>query len=668
MRKLILPLLLALPTLAIADSVREYEWDDHKPTFGWVFPDALWSQPEAVLLRKRVVEVPLYDCGQTHCIKVLMGDEELMLELGLGAGVALKEGVVEKVRRRNLRHAQPYEVATVDLAVGDAGFGGLKVLAGVKGAGGHDGQFGLGTFPNLSVAVLPSQGVLKLAPAGTDLLSEVDGARLSYHSDPHRVVKDGGKHLLYPHPIVLEGTLDGQSVAVLPIAGTSLIAEDALGDRSPGWENGSARLYGLDLVLGTQTVSTFAIATPPTTATHDLFQVALGTDVTAWWDYAYDPTSMTFVFAEISESARRSVEAEALEEALAGLSPEAVEGEEPPPPLEGEELAAALADVTDAYRELGLTPGYPEKALEHAIPAAEADPESCALQFEVGIALVELGRYPEARGPLMRSTELYQPWAELPLEERSALEDSRDEDPELYEGPRPQSHDCNDAWSALAMLDLIDGNYEGAAALYEEHFDLNAELAMYAGAAYLELGRVADAEAAWRQFMVLESVNPMGFAALGLFNEHKGHTPEAAEAYTRANDPIGLARVAPESTHFEDLALTAGDDSLAWLDYAIFLHQSGQDPTEAAQKAVRAVERHALIHDDSLTHGFHAVALVLAGETEQGSERALELLEQKPGDFMGHLALAWATEGSESAEHLRMAAAVSGYASLWALL
>lgn len=659
MRKLILPLILVLPTLALAENIREYKWEDHKPVFGMVSASAMFSQPSVVSLAG-TTEVPLYDCGNAHCIKAMVDGEELVLEIANGNSyVSLSEAAAGKFKKRNLRGAGPQQVASADFSIGDASFDGVKVFADYTGP--FDGSIGFATFPNLSVAVLPSKGVLKLAPAGTDFSGEVGGTTVAYIRVDDTLVKDGGKVLVQPQPLVLQGTMGGVAVGVLLHSASSQSRVGAHVAPKGGYAKGATVRHRLSLELGDTQVTTTAIQDVDKSENHVEYDVRLSAQVTALWDYAWDPSTGSFAFAELSSVTRLTLDEERLEEALAGLeAPEVDDDEEAPPPLEGPALAAAHIAVSNAYSALARW----DKALEHANLAAEADAESCSVQLDLGWALVDNGRTQEARGAFARSAELYDAWAELPLPERDAYNESKEEDPELYDGPRSQSHSCNDAWPAVARMDLAAGRYEDVIATYEGHFDLNADLAASAGLAYLELDRVAEAEAAWRQFIRLDPQSAEGFAALGLLNEHKGKTTEARQAYKMAEDGIGYGRVAPESTDLKELAQV---EPSAWLDYAIQLHISGQDPTEAGKEAVAALEREALLDDAPSLRGSLAIALVLAGRADEGKALGQEVLDEYPRNAYANLALAWASEGAEAEKYLMAAKAGSDTATVWSL-
>ena len=59
MRRLTLPLLLVLPALALAENIREYDFDDHKPSWRVIQVEKMLNQKGKVSIAG-TVDIPLY--------------------------------------------------------------------------------------------------------------------------------------------------------------------------------------------------------------------------------------------------------------------------------------------------------------------------------------------------------------------------------------------------------------------------------------------------------------------------------------------------------------------------------------------------------------------------------------------------------------------------------
>jgi hypothetical protein len=133
-----------------------------------LLPQAEAAAPKdvGVATLEGVVEVPLYPSESaedpTWFVEATVGETTLWLRVATARdGVALTSAAAKKIGKKPAGEDKAF---TFDLSLGAAAFARVKATAAddIKGA---DGEIGLGAFPSLAWAVLPSKGVLRVARA-----------------------------------------------------------------------------------------------------------------------------------------------------------------------------------------------------------------------------------------------------------------------------------------------------------------------------------------------------------------------------------------------------------------------------------------------------------------------------------------------------------------------
>ncbi len=165
------------------------------------------------------------------------------------------------------------------------------------------------------------------------------------------------------------------------------------------------------------------------------------------------------------------------------------------------QLAGALSPLSDFL----VATGQASDAVAVAKRLTEAAPERCSSWLAHGEALLAAGDAAGARAPLQKAGEMYSPWAARPLAERTKLaadEGQRSKRPD-FDGVWSQPNACHLAWSSLAQAQLASGDAAAVATLYPKYADLDATLPLVAGNALLVQGKLAEAEAAYRQAVQL---------------------------------------------------------------------------------------------------------------------------------------------------------------------
>jgi hypothetical protein len=622
MRKLILPLMFAVPTLAMAASVREYELEDHKPK-GSIDGDKLHIQPGAVTLAG-TAELPLVDCGMVHCIEVTMGEETLVMELVIGTGVKFGDAQFPEAKEKTVKkHGAAVKTDTLSFNAGDAQF---EVLASNGYPGVNDGSLGLLSFPELAVAIVPSEGVVRFSPAGTGVT--VDGETLAYTLVGSRVIKDGGKRWIAPEGMVVDGMMGEDAVRVRLSSSPSLVASDAVPDDAVLRGDG-VKEARFDLALGGQTLGMDAALNYSKAFTKQSWDVSVGANQMVGWDIGWDPAAGQVTFNEASTITRVILDEDPIETALEALTPPVSDEPGADTTLEGAALAGAHTGVASAYSSVGDL----EKALEHAVLAQDADPGSCTTHLAVGNYLLLADRYEDAIPHFEESGTLYKAWGDLPLAVRTEHEEQKaelEEDGWDYEGPAMQSSSCHGAWGMAATAKLALGDYDGTVAYYDDHMDLDANLARAAGLARMAQGRYDEAEAAWRQYLRLAGPSdPTGQQALGVLNVRKGQADLALGNFAKS----GLV-------YTDILSVVAWANTLAELE--------GMEAANAALDehiAADADNPHLLL-SKALFQAEHEVdnAETLAAASALYEQR-LSVLANKRGDLWGGLALSLALSG-----------------------
>lgn len=643
MRKLILPLMFAVPTLAMAASVREYEFEDHKPK-GSFDGDWLHNQPGAVSLAG-TAELPLVDCGMVHCVEVTLGEETLVLELILGTGVYFGDAQFPDAKEKKAKNSgATAKTGTVTFSAGDAHF---EVFAANGYKGVNDGALGLLSFPELAVSIVPSEGVVRFSPAGTGLT--IEGETLQYTLVESRTIKDGGKRWLKPEGMVVDGTMGEDAVRVRLSSNPSVISSDALPDGAVLRGDGMKEAR-FDLALGATKLDMDARVGPSKSFSKSSWDVSVGANEVVGWDIGWDPAAGTVSFKEASAISRVVVDDDPVETALEALTPPVSDEPGDDTTLDGAALAGAHMGVASAYASVGDL----EKALEHAVKAQDADPGSCSTHYAVGDYLLMADRYEDAIPHFEEAGTLYGAWGDLPLAARTENEELKvelEEDGWDYEGPAIQSSSCHSAWGKAAIAKLALSDYDGAVAYYDDHMDLDADLARAAGLARMAQGRYDEAEAAWRQYLRLAGPSDAtGQQALGVLNVRKGQADLALGNFAKsglvytdilsavawANTYADLEGLEAATAALDEQVLADGDNPHLLLAKALFLADQDLDNAAAlaAASALYQKQLKVLANKRGDLWAGLALSLALSGDADGARTAAKEALAQPDGGAM----------------------------------
>jgi tetratricopeptide (TPR) repeat protein len=625
-----------------------------------------------------VVEVPLYRSpfsdqnlieltaldGSKHLFEITLGNAHMVVSDGfLGASGA-------EASERNLGKGDVRKVATVDFDIGEATFDGVQVESGYGGP--YSGQIGLAAFRDVAVAVLPSQGVVRLgsADASAEVLGSVDGAALSFTTQESLDFKDGERKGTVPAiPMVVDGTVLGQPVRISLHTGSSdsTVSRSVLTDAEPLRKIGSTGRYALDIdIPGLSPIHVVAAETVSTDYSFAGYQVRLGTEVTSGWDMAWDGSGALKVAEADQVKAASWFETE-LAEAMKPLTPEADEDDETPPAPEGEDAAPLYTAVAKTY---GLY-GKDAEALEWAKKALEADASSCSAYHLVGSLQLGTGDFAGAIPNLQKAGEMYAAWGDQDYEVRAEIleEKARVEDgfklfglipiiaPGEWDGELPQPNSCHTAWGDLASAHLALGHYEQVEQLWDARRDLDPNLGLVAGNAFLAQGKLNQATGAYswnlQQTGVASRDGSLGLAMVQAATQREAQSLANLElAYWHGDDDLQIVRAYGQglagsvgaeaaATKLGELAGARPDNAHHYLVQAELLAAAGQDAKPSLKKAVASYER-LLQGAPGLTgyRGGLSRALAHQGQADTAKAQATRTLEVDPRNVEAQLVLA----------------------------
>jgi tetratricopeptide (TPR) repeat protein len=434
------------------------------------------------------------------------------------------------------------------LQLGDAS------LSGVRFEVGSDLVLNLNTLDELSFAILPSSGVVRIAPStGADeLLGAVGEAIQGSAGSEKPWFFRGDKMGPRPFDLVVEGALlDQEGVLRLALhewssalGGEVALPDDAVIREGERYVRAAATLGGLAL-----TEAWLHHEQDKVGPDGNLLAV-LGYDVLYGLDLAFDPTTDRIAFAKAAEVKAADPSALLLETARKDFSEaeEKAAGEDEAATEEEDDSegdAAAVSRHTDLADAL-WDHGSRSEALEHYAAAAGAAGERCGPILTHGRRLAELGRHEEALEPLRTAGDLWDRWWAQDREVREAV----DKDRKVAEGTftTEQSSSCHEAWGDLAASHFALGQHDEVGQIYAEHLEFDDAVARFQALSRLVQGDAVGANAALRQGLQLGARNDadarlaLGFANAGL------KRPEAVRAqldYVRS-----LADPAPLTTWY----------------------------------------------------------------------------------------------------------------------
>ncbi|MFT5584601.1 MAG: tetratricopeptide (TPR) repeat protein [Cognaticolwellia sp.] len=536
-----------------------------------------------------VVQVPLYSHYASESRAALVAvsfpyvDSPILMALSVGrSGITLTQGTAEKAGAF-LKDTSQGQVAVIS----EMRIGGL-VLSNVKVQIGDQDSMGLTTFSGLATAVLPSEGVVRFAPAAqADGLLSAVGEPMAYSSAPVQQVKYmRSKYWVGGEAVIVSGTVNGQEGPIFLDAG-SQIAKSYAG-QTPIYTVGLSKYYATELVFGGVEVALLSShwSNPPYMVEAQGARFP-GSEMAAW-NIAIDPSTKRIAISTQSRTQYSSSWDIELGQALAELETAKRVGE------------ADLSDFHSGLASLYMGNNDAVNALEYAALVSDAKPESCASYHLLGRAQALAGNHTQAIDTLTQSGTLYQAWIDMGLEMRDELAMASLENPEMEK--QVQSHSCFDAWGLAAHSALEIGDFEQVAELYVAHHDLDASLPQAAAAAYLAQERYPQANAALAQRRLLSNVETAEMALTRAVIQHAQGNPAALENYQRAAFLGGLVEARAWGTAAAELQGAPGTTALTVmapfrphiaLAYAEALDATAVDSAQAWETALSAYE-HAL--------------------------------------------------------------------------
>ena len=426
------------------------------------------------------------------------------------------------------------------------------------------GEIGLAGFPELAFALLPSAGVLRLAPAaeGAALVAEI-GAPMEFGYAKEEKHKIGTEKIEIDDGYSVEITISGQKVNAalatersisrlmrevsepplmwmkdrtipqisLPLAPTRLSGDVPVERRTI-----SAGNISIDLSLWRNGVGTMALYAVPAVLGQSFLR---GVDLAI--DTATGKVSMHEAAAVKLASWAETAEAELKKK----LEPEPVPegGEAPSAEDQKKARLGALGGVAGWYDNMG----WYDKAVPMWEELSNGKPEICTNWLNYGESLVRVGKGADGAAAAKKAAELYDIWAAQPLSERTDISEKygKAKDKDAWEGQIPQDHACHTAWSTISAGLLLSGDYAGAAAVYPAHRDLDEMLAVVAGNALLLQGKKEEAQAAYLQSFTIDRTITaearVGMVLTARTLEQALNQLPAAKGWMIVNDP-GMLR------------------------------------------------------------------------------------------------------------------------------
>jgi tetratricopeptide (TPR) repeat protein len=496
------------------------------------------------------VEVPLYltpTQGLRPCVKVTIQGEDYLFALapGLGiyAGPRVSAALELEPKKKTFRHfdgGEPLHYAQIGrISIGSLELREVRVLTdppppdddlpdfyntSLQDGRTIDGVLGLQSLPQLSWAVLPSKGTVLFAPAaqGRDLVASLQSDIVRYRYTPENVEVFGKNRSgntvrmrMPPSDMIVPLTIGGQQSDVLLSFSrwtAALRADRELppsateqrGDRTYSWQPVQAGSQPAVFIWVYQSGSYQQL--------HDrAFRNSYADGIVGYrslsqLDMAVDPADRSITFRYAPEQQRNDPISFLLDDAEAATT---AEGDEPV-------ATAAWQRLGDLY----LGRGRLEEALDaySEIVADDKGARSCESWMQLGKVQVDANHVEAALESFAKAAARYHSWWDQPLEDRETiLEELKDLDEEALasETRMAQPGSCYRADGLLAAAHLSSGAPEKALALYRERLDLDEDLALIGGTAALMLGRLDEAQAAYRRSIQLQK-SESSFARLGL--------------------------------------------------------------------------------------------------------------------------------------------------------
>ena len=666
--------------------------------FGASAAHAAAVKPTGEAVVPRVVEVPLYGglvgTDPFDYVEATVGDQKLFLRLATGhRELKLSEAAVARLGLKASGGEGKKSVKVATIALGDAQLTRVKAsITAVAGSGPFavDGELGLPGFQDLAFAIVPSAGVLRLAQGadGATLISGIGAApvALSRSLEDEKVTIAHTETELKGATYLVPVTWSGVEVrATLKIEEpSSWLAREVEGvdwysvpksskkpvtlPAAPGVQVGEVRHEWRAVELGGAALSTPVERRGQGPIWTYAVNGAVGQDVLGGMDLAVDPTSGTFA---LKAGAGKKADYAPTYEAALRKALEAVPGEDGVAPTE-EQKAAARTGGAGALADFLEGTGRFDEAIALRKELTVAKPDECAGWTALGSTLVAAGRPAEAIEPLTRASSLYQPWAQLTLDERTEVAEKKaaaEKKEQPWTGQAPQTHACHVAPGLLAIAQLQAKNGAAVSMLYPSQLDLDATLPLAAGTVALLKGDFTAAQAAYLQALKLGNGNGDD-ARVGLYLALASKDFPAARTqlerlrlqYDGHTDPM-LVRLYTEGIRQSQGAagVTAALDALLAADPgdAVLLAQRGReraatgDAAGAAQDWTAAKARFeaglAGTPNDATAWANWSIALAAAGQAADAQKAAETAVKLAPGNGTAWLAMADASTASGDA-------------------
>lgn len=458
-----------------------------------------------------------------------------------------------------------------------------------SGAVAVDGEIGLAGLPEIDWALLPSQGVVRLAPAGALSATTSGGITVDaadFRRLDRRRVRRGVDHVTVDRPPVL-ATVEVSGVPIVvtwclecsentlarewtepPVwrlrakrdEGTPappMLSSPAL-PPAAGYTRGVVGVEWREVALAGVTTSTWVARPGQGLAWGSEPPGVIGVDVAYRHDLTVDALRHRSTLAPVG-TPRLASSIPGIEARLRQRVDEArhTTDERTDASTRGASVPGpdAAIEATRALSMFYLETGRLTDALPLWEAATRAFPDRCDALLELGRVQLSLGTPRDAVPSFTRADALYHPWAIRPLAERTdlradharALAHGR-----TWSGPVPQPPSCDAAVGLLAEAHIAAHEREQVARLYPARLDLDPTLPRAAGLAALASGRNQAAEAAFLQALHLRRGGEDAAARIGLFFARSAHDPEGASgqlariryAWGGATDPLLVRRQA----------------------------------------------------------------------------------------------------------------------------
>jgi len=395
----------------------------------------------------------------------------------------------------------------IDASVGT--FSSAPLLMGSPPVPSVFGGLGIADAMGLPFAIIPSEGVVRIAPAdqGQEILDMVGGTILPFVYAESSVEKSwSGKVIHDNYSLVVDAMIGDQPVklAIDTAHFSSRVGNEVDFGDAPSVPAGDFELYYASVTLGDLTLDPSWFQSRDIDALEHPAGVngTLGYAFLADYDIAVDPVSMQIALRPATAQQREWPGQAFIDAKLAELEPEepeegADEKTEDDIKAEQEARAGELQDLGFLY----LMANQVEPAITSFEEATGLDADTCSYWANLSTAYAMAHRFDDAAVAAQKSFDRYSAWASLSKEEREEIEEMDDEEREAS-GVQPQKLDaCFEAPGSVAYYQLVAGDNAQAIATYGEHVDLHPNIGVVAGVAYLLEGDNAAAQGPLRHVL-----------------------------------------------------------------------------------------------------------------------------------------------------------------------